>query len=102
MKLSDGSSRIVGALIGLVSFIVAMNVYILAPFHHSFRTAWVPYVLAWVVYRMTWAKLSVLRRCPGGCGARIYYAVEACPHCLTPLYSAFGAATRDHAQDSDD
>ncbi len=85
MKLSDGSSRLVGALFGVLAFVIAMNVYIWAPVHHSFRTGWIPYFIAWVIYRVTWAKLSVLRRCPGGCGARIYYGVEACPHCRTPL-----------------
>src|SRR5690348_6979478 len=85
MKLSDTSARIVGAAVGVVAFVVAMNVYVLAPIHHSFRTAWVPYMLGWVVYRLAWARLSILRRCPGGCGARIYYRLEACPHCLTPL-----------------
>src|SRR5712671_3758366 len=84
MKLSDGSARGLGALVGVVAFVVAMNVYILAPIQHSFRTAWVPCVLAWVAYRVAWARLSVLQRCPGGCGARIYYRLESCPHCLTP------------------
>ena len=87
MKLSDGSARGLGALVGVVAFVVAMNVYILAPIQHSFRTGWAPYVLAWVVYRLAWARLSVLQRCPGGCGARIYYRIESCPHCLTPLPS---------------
>jgi len=87
MKLSDGSARGVGALVGVVAFIVTMNVYILSPIQHSFRTAWVPCVLAWVAYRVAWARLSVLQRCPGGCGARIYYRLESCPHCLTPLSS---------------
>lgn len=85
MKLSDGSARGIGALVGVVALVVGMNMYILAPIQHSFRTGWVPYMLAWVVYRLAWARLSVLRRCPGGCGARIYYDLEACPHCLTPL-----------------
>ena len=85
MKLSDGSSRLVGALLGVFAFVVAMNVYVLAPVHHSFRTGWIPYAVAWAIYRVAWMKLSVLRRCPGGCGARIYYGVEACPHCRTPL-----------------
>ena len=87
MKLSDGSARGVGALIGVVALVVAMNVYILLPIQHSFRTAWAPYMLAWLVYRLAWARLSVLRRCPGGCGARIYYRLETCPRCLTPLPS---------------
>lgn len=85
MKLSHGSARGVGALMGVITFVVAMNVYVFAPLLHSFRTAWVPCVAAWVVYRLAWARLSVLRRCPGGCGARIYYRLEACPHCLTPV-----------------
>ena len=85
MKLSDGSARGLGALVGVVTFVAAMNVYILAPIQHSFRTAWVPYVLAWLVYRLAWTKLSVLQRCPAGCGARIYYRLESCPRCLTPL-----------------
>ena len=85
MKLSDGSARGVGALVGIVTFVVAMNVYILAPIQHSFRTAWAPYMLAWLIYRLAWARLSVLQRCPGGCGARIYYRLESCPRCLTPL-----------------
>ena len=85
MKLSDGSARGLGALVGVVTFVVAMNVYILAPIQHSFRTAWASYLVAWLVYRLAWARLSVLQRCPGGCGARIYYRLESCPHCLTPL-----------------
>jgi len=87
MKLSDGSARGVAVLVGIVAFVVAMNVYILMPIQHSFRTAWAPYLLAWLVYRLAWARLSVLQRCPGGCGARIYYLLESCPHCLTPLPS---------------
>jgi hypothetical protein len=85
MKLSDGSARGIGAVVGLVAFIVAMNVYLVAPVHHSFRTGWIPYVLAWVIYRLAWARLSVLQRCPSGCGARIYYRLESCPQCLAPL-----------------
>ena len=30
MKLSDGSARGLGALVGVVTFVAAMNVYILA------------------------------------------------------------------------
>jgi len=52
MKLSDGSARGIGALIGVVAFVVAMNVYLIAPVQHSFRTGWIPYVLAWVIYRL--------------------------------------------------
>jgi len=85
MKLSDGSARGIGAVVGVVAFVAAMNVYLLTPVQHSFRTGWIPYVLAWVIYRLAWAKLSVLRRCPGGCGARIYYRLESCPQCLAPL-----------------
>src|SRR3954447_13552507 len=85
MKVSHRSARILGALAGVVLFVIAMNAYILAPIHHSFETSWVPYVLAWVTYRLAWARLSMLRRCPGGCGARIFYQLETCPHCLTPL-----------------
>jgi hypothetical protein len=78
-------ARMIGALVGVAAFVVAMNVYLLAPLHHSFRTAWIPYVVAWAVYRLAWARFSVLRRCPSGCGARIYYRVDACPHCLAPV-----------------
>ncbi len=97
MKLSDRSSRLVGVVFGVIAFLVAMNVYIFAPIHHSFRTGWIPYVTAWVVYRVTWARLSLLRRCPAGCGARIYYGVEVCPHCRTPLRVHRGAERRMHA-----
>lgn len=85
MRLSDRPARIVGAVVGVLALVVGMNVYLLLPIRPSFATSWVPYVVAWVVYRLVWSKLSVLQRCPGGCGARIYYRVAACPRCLTPM-----------------
>src|SRR2546428_14195412 len=87
MKLSDGSARGLGALVGVVAFVVTMNAYILAPIQHSFRTAWVPCMLSWLVYRLAWARLSVLQRCPGGGGAPVYYRLESCPRWLTPFAS---------------
>lgn len=84
MKLSHRSARIVGAVLGVAAFVVAMNGYLLAPVRHSFATSWIPYLLAWAVYRLAWARLSMLKRCHGGCGALMYYRTETCPRCLTP------------------
>lgn len=83
MRVGHRTARIVAALIGVVAFIIAMNVYLLLPIQQSFRTSWVPCVMAWAMYRLAWARLSVLRRC-AGCGAGIYYLCETCPRCLTP------------------
>ena len=85
MRFSDRPARIVGVVVGILALVVAMNVYLLLPIRQSFATAWAPYIAAWAVYRLVWSKLSVLQRCPGGCGARIYYRVARCPRCLTPL-----------------
>jgi hypothetical protein len=87
MKLPHRSARILGALVGVGAFIVAMHAYLFAPVRHSFSTSWIPYVLAWAVYRFAWARLSMLKRCRSGCGALMYYQTEVCPRCLAPAGS---------------
>jgi len=84
MKLPHRSARMVGALLGVGAFAVAMNGYVLVTARYSSATSWIPFVLAWAVYRFAWARLSMLKRCRGGCGAVMYYRTELCPRCLTP------------------
>src|SRR3954469_8902982 len=100
MKLSHRSARIVGALLGGAAFVVAMNGYLLAPIRHSFATSWIPYVLAWVVYRLPRGRLSLLRRCHGGCGPLSYHRTGPCPRCLTPAGQRSSATPARRATDT--
>jgi len=86
MKLSDGSARGLGALVGVVAFVVAMNVYTLAA-----DPALLPDSVGSVHARRGSSTGSRGRGSPCSNGAQavvapgVYYRLESCPHCLTPF-----------------